>query len=93
MLISILRFSSRNFFNWIVPQYIDEAFDSLEEAVAFFYDNEYDSELRVRGTNTKKTLRHPRRYVQFQCARSVPANTTKRSATRTKQGRNSIGYR
>ena len=32
-------------------EYIDKAFDSLEDAVAFFYDNEYDSELRIRGTH------------------------------------------
>ena len=29
-------------------QHIEKAFDSMEDAVAFFYDNEYDSELNIR---------------------------------------------
>ena len=68
-------------------QYIDKAFDAMEDAVAFFYDNEYDSELNIRGTNTRRTPRRPRRFVHFLCARSTP--TTKRpikyGSTRTKQ--------
>ena len=59
-------------------QYIDKAFDTLDEAIAFFYDNEYDSEFcrRSSNVNTKKRRRlHNHVYINNVCVRSAGSSS------------------
>ena len=43
----------------------------MEEAVAFFYDNEYDSELSIRSATGKRTLSNPKLHMSNQCSRNL----------------------
>merc|ERR1719471_2449484 len=51
---------------------INEVFDTVEEAIAFFYDNEYDSEFTIRSSTSKTHKRREQRsnvYVNNVCTR------------------------
>ena len=42
-------------------------FDSLDDAIAYFYDNELDAEFSRRSNETKYASRN---YIAFACARN-----------------------
>ena len=46
---------------------INKMFDSLEDAMAYFYDNELDAEFSKRSNETKYAGRN---YIAFACARN-----------------------
>ena len=50
------------------PRLLDKTFDSVDEAMAFYYDNELDAEF-------SKSHNRSHQYITFACARNKNSST------------------
>ena len=51
-------------------KFIDKTFETFEDAIAHFYDNEYDTELSISSGSKNKTKNPNDKYLLFTCGRS-----------------------